>query len=61
MIQELDVLKKCSHTNIMSVQEILEDFDYYYIVSEILEGGELMERLIIQNSFSEKKAAYIIK
>lgn len=61
MIQELDVLKKCSHTNIMSVQEILEDFDYYYIVSEILEGGELMERLIKQNSFSEKKAAYIIK
>lgn len=61
MMQELDVLKKCSHTNIMTVNEILEDFDNYYIVSELLEGGELMDRIIKMKNYSEKKAAYIIK
>lgn len=45
----------------MKVIEILEDDKYYYIVSEILEGGELFERLIQQKSFSEQKAAHIIK
>jgi serine/threonine protein kinase len=39
----------------------MEDFTNYYIVSEILEGGELMERLINMKQFSEKKGAYVIK
>ena len=46
MISELAVLKTTSHPNIMNVQEILEDDEYYYIVTELLEGGELFDRLI---------------
>jgi len=61
MMNELDVLKKTNHPNIMSVVEILEDENYYYVITEILEGGELFDRITEVQSFSEKKAAYILK
>ena len=45
----------------MQVNELLEDDEYYYIVTELLEGGELFDRIIEVQQFSEKKAAFIIK
>lgn len=45
--------------------ELLEDSEYYYIVTEVLEGGELFDSLVsrIQNrkTFTENEASYIIK
>jgi calcium-dependent protein kinase len=61
MMNELGVLKKTNHPNIMNVVEILEDDRFYYVISEILEGGELFDRITEVHSFSEKKAAYILK
>lgn len=60
-MSELTVLKKCSHPNIMNVNEILEDNNNYYIVSELLEGGELFDRILEVSKFDEMKAAFIIK
>jgi len=45
----------------MNVNEILEDDENFYIVCELLEGGELFDRLIKENSFDESKAAHIVK
>ncbi len=61
MMSELTVLKKCSHPNIMSVNELLEDDNNFYIVTELLEGGELFDRIIEEQQFDEQKAAYILK
>jgi calcium-dependent protein kinase len=61
MMSELTVLKKCSHPNIMSVNEILEDNNNYYIVSELLEGGELFDRIVEVSKFDEQKSAFIVK
>lgn len=61
MMNELTILQKCSHPNIMNVTELLEDEHHYYIVTELLEGGELFDRLISQGAFSEQIAAYIVK
>ncbi len=44
----------------MRIFELLEDDEYYYIVSELLAGGELYERIVKLKHFSEKDAAYII-
>ena len=57
MMQELSVLQKCSHPNIMNVMEMYEDENYFYIVTEQLEGGELFDRIMEVKSFSEQKAA----
>ena len=61
MISELAILQKSSHPNIMSVNEILEDDECFYIASELLEGGELFDRIIDEQKFSEAKTAYILK
>lgn len=45
----------------MHVNEIMEDKDNYYIVTEILEGGELFDRLIEAKKFNELNAAHILE
>ena len=61
MKSEFEILQKTAHPNIMRAIELLEDKDYFYIVTELLEGGELYDRLSMELNFSEVKAAYIIK
>jgi len=34
-----------SHPNIIRIVDLLEDSEYYYIVSEVVKGGELFKRL----------------
>ena len=46
----------------MTANELLEDEECFYIVTELLEGGELFDRLLSQKSgFNETKGAYIVK
>ena len=40
----------------MSVNEILEDKYNYYIATEILEGGELFDRIVKKSVYNEKEA-----
>lgn len=46
MMSELTILHDLSHPGIMQVNELLEDDENYFIVTEILEGGELFDRII---------------
>jgi hypothetical protein len=45
----------------MYVLEILEDKEKFYIVSELLHGGELFDRIIAKGNFDESTAAYVIR
>jgi calcium-dependent protein kinase len=60
-INEIEILKKISHPNIISIYEIFEDSKNYYIMSELIEGGELFEEITNRGSFSEIDAAKIMK
>lgn len=53
MEQELDVLSKTDHPHIVRVIEMLEDDVNYYIVSEVVKGGELYDYIIKHKMFSE--------
>ena len=44
----------------MRIFELLEDKLHYYIVSELLDGGELYEKVVQLKYFREKDAAKII-
>jgi serine/threonine protein kinase len=44
----------------MKVFEILEDEGHYYIISELMEGGELYSRIVEMKTFTEKDCATII-
>jgi len=45
----------------MRIFEMFEDKAKYYIISEYLEGGELFDRIIQNDHFSERDAAVIMK
>jgi hypothetical protein len=40
----------------MRIFELLEDESYYYIVSELVKGGELYERIVALKKFRERDA-----
>jgi len=48
-----------SHPNIIRIVDLLEDDENYYVVSEVVHGGELFKRLTKLESFSESQAADI--
>jgi calcium-dependent protein kinase len=60
-VNEIEILKKISHPNIISIYEIFEDAKSYYIMTELLDGGELFEEISNRGSFSEVDAAKIMR
>lgn len=57
---ELAILGSKSHPKIIRVIDLLEDQLNYYIVSEVVEGGELFKRLQELKSFTEDQASNIV-
>lgn len=53
---EVKILKTLDHPNIVRVIEYYEDTQQMYIITELCQGGELFDRIIQQQRFSEKKA-----
>ena len=43
MKNELEILQKIAHPNIVRVYELLEDKERYYIIMELMMDGELKE------------------
>jgi calcium-dependent protein kinase len=58
---EIEILRRVSHPNIMNIYEIFEDKTKYYIITEMLEGGELFEFITNQGSFIENDASRLMK
>jgi calcium/calmodulin-dependent protein kinase I len=50
---ELSILGEKSHPNIIRIVDLIEDADNYYVVSELVKGGELFKRLTKVTSFTE--------
>lgn len=58
---EMAVLQKVEHINLMGVVEIMEDNKYFYMVCELVSGGDLQDRLNDISYFKEKDVAIIVK
>lgn len=43
--QEIEILKICQHPNLLRMLDVFENTEYIYIVTEILEGGDLFAYL----------------
>lgn len=57
---ELSILGEKSHPNIIRIIDLLEDEENYYVVSELVKGGELFRRLSKIKSFTESQGAGIV-
>ena len=61
MINEINVLKSLDHPNIMKIYEYFNTEKCLYIITELLTGGELFDRISSSNHLSEKVSKYIMK
>jgi serine/threonine protein kinase len=58
---EAEALQIVRHENITFLKEVLESANYYYLVMEVMSGGELFDRIIAKEHYSEKMARDAIK
>jgi len=56
----LCILGEKSHPNLIRIVDLIEDDKNYYVVSEVVKGGELFKRLAKVNNFTECQAGDII-
>jgi len=58
---EIRVLKRLDHRNVVKLLEAYESRSCVYLVMELVTGGELFDRIVEKGSYSEKDAADLIK
>lgn len=62
---EVDIVRKLDHPNIIKYYEKFENQNYIYIVTESCNGGELFDQIVTisqtAGSFNEKEAAKIME
>ncbi|KAM4588789.1 calcium/calmodulin-dependent protein kinase type 1 isoform 2-T2 [Odontesthes bonariensis] len=58
---EIAVLHKIKHHNIVSLEEIFESKSHLYLVMQLVSGGELFDRIIEKGFYTEKDASKLIQ
>ncbi|XP_045124344.1 calcium/calmodulin-dependent protein kinase type 1 isoform X3 [Portunus trituberculatus] len=58
---EIKVLRRLRHPNIVQLMDTYEDAEHVYLVIELVTGGELFDRIVEKGSYTEKDAADLIR
>ncbi|XP_037081808.1 ribosomal protein S6 kinase 2 beta-like [Pollicipes pollicipes] len=59
-LEEIEILLRYgTHPNIITLRDVYEDERSIYLVTELLQGGELLDKLLRQRYLSEREAAAI--
>ncbi len=61
LLNEIDILKKLDHPNIVKIYEFYQDKLNFYLITEYIDGGELFDKISKVKYFSEGDAAIIMK
>ena len=54
---EIEIISKLKHPNIINVEKILEDENNYYIIMEYCENGELYEYIVNKDRLDEEESS----
>ncbi|XP_018430383.1 PREDICTED: calcium/calmodulin-dependent protein kinase type 1B [Nanorana parkeri] len=58
---EIAVLKKIAHKNIVALEDIYESPSHLYLAMELVTGGELFDRIIERGYYTEKDASQLVR
>ncbi|XP_046895265.1 calcium/calmodulin-dependent protein kinase type 1B [Hypomesus transpacificus] len=58
---EITVLRRINHANIVSLEETFETSTKLYLVMTLVTGGELLDRILERGSYTEKDASRVIQ
>mmetsp|Transcript_7263 Transcript_7263/g.10807 ORF Transcript_7263/g.10807 Transcript_7263/m.10807 type:complete len:389 (-) Transcript_7263:369-1535(-) len=61
LLTEIDILKHLDHPHIIKLYETFEEGNEFYIVTELVEGGELFDRIVSKAHYNEKSARDLVK
>ncbi|EKX43618.1 hypothetical protein GUITHDRAFT_163809 [Guillardia theta CCMP2712] len=54
---EIEIMKRVNHPNCITLYGVYESSNHIYIVMELVKGGELLDRIISKDHYSEMEAA----
>lgn len=58
---EIEILGSLNHPHIIRLHETFDEGSDFYIVTELVEGGELFDRIVSKTSYTEKEARDLVK
>jgi len=58
---EIGILQRFNHTNIIRLYDVFDESKYYFLVTELMRGGELFDRIVEKQYYNEKEARDVCK
>ncbi|KAK8791025.1 hypothetical protein WA158_005656 [Blastocystis sp. Blastoise] len=62
LFREVSIMNRLrNHPNVIQLKGFYQDNDFFYIVQELAEGGELFDAIINKNYYSEREAQRVVR
>ncbi|EGV95139.1 Ribosomal protein S6 kinase alpha-6 [Cricetulus griseus] len=59
--EEIEILMRYQqHPNIITLKDVFDDGKFVYLVTDLMKGGELLDRILKQKCFSEQEARDVL-
>ncbi|XP_061591160.1 calcium/calmodulin-dependent protein kinase IGb [Cololabis saira] len=58
---EITVMRRIKHDNIVGMEDFYESQTHYYLIMQLVSGGELFDRILDRGMYSEKDASRVIQ
>uniref|UniRef100_A0A8C2C0M8 Calcium/calmodulin-dependent protein kinase IGb n=1 Tax=Cyprinus carpio TaxID=7962 RepID=A0A8C2C0M8_CYPCA len=58
---EIAVLRKIQHDNVVCLEDFYESRTHYYLLMQLVSGGELFDRILDRGMYSEADASLVIR
>uniref|UniRef100_A0A8P4GG35 Calcium/calmodulin-dependent protein kinase IGb n=1 Tax=Dicentrarchus labrax TaxID=13489 RepID=A0A8P4GG35_DICLA len=58
---EIAVLRRIKHENVVGLEDFYESHTHYYLIMQLVSGGELFDRILDRGVYSEKDASSVIQ
>lgn len=60
VLKEVNIMKLLNHPNIVKLIDFIENDDYYYLIQEVVSGGEIFNQIVKFTYFSEDLSRHVI-